>query len=156
MGSKIKADSTYKGRLVVQGFWQIPGVDCGGSFVPECRLQSICMMLAIEVELDYEVHMLYLQMGNPQRRCRRGRVRQDGTRLRNQRQNRGSFRHEAQEQLVRSPEESEKLVRPHACGGRRHRLPSALVGSVHRVHLSEREWLCHRDALNGLCSAPQR
>ena len=34
----------------------------GGSFVPACRLQSICMMLAIKVELDYEAHMLYLQM----------------------------------------------------------------------------------------------
>ena len=44
---KSKADSTYKGRLVVQGFLQIPCVDCGGTFAPVCRLQSIRMMLAI-------------------------------------------------------------------------------------------------------------
>ena len=55
---KIKADSTYKGRLVVQVLSQIHGVDCGGIFAPVCRLQSICMMLAIAVQLDYEVHML--------------------------------------------------------------------------------------------------
>ena len=70
------------------------------------------MILAIEVELDYEAHMLYLQMGNPQRRCRRGRVRQDGTRLQNQRQSRSSSRHGAQEELVRSSTEPEELVRP--------------------------------------------
>ena len=139
-----------------KGFWQIPGVDYGGSFVPDCRLQRICMMLAIEVELDYEVHILYLQMENPQRRCRRGRVRQDGTRLRNQRRSRSSSRHKAQEELVRSPAEPEELVRPYACGGRRHRLPSAQVGSVYHVHLRGREWLCRRDALSGLFSAPQR
>ena len=50
---KIKADSTYKGRLIVKGFSQIPGVDCGGTYAPVCRLQSICMMLAIVMELDY-------------------------------------------------------------------------------------------------------
>ena len=44
---KSKADSTYKSRLVVQGFSQIPCVDCGGTFAPVCRLQSIRMMLAI-------------------------------------------------------------------------------------------------------------
>ena len=92
------------------------------------------MMLAIEVKLDYEVHMLYLQMENPQRRCQRGRVRQDGTRLRNQRQSRSSSRHEAQVELVQSPAEPEELVRPYACEGQRHRLPSAQVGSVHHVH----------------------
>ena len=58
---KNKADRTYKSRLVVQGFSQIPGVDCGGTFAPVCRLQSIRMMLAIAVELDYEVHMLDVQ-----------------------------------------------------------------------------------------------
>ena len=55
---KIKTDSTYKGRLIVQGFSQIPGVDRGGTFAPVFRLQSIRMMLAIAVELDYDMHML--------------------------------------------------------------------------------------------------
>ena len=55
---KIKADSTYKVRLFVQGFSQIPGVNCSGTFAPVCRLQIIRMMLAVAVELGYEVHML--------------------------------------------------------------------------------------------------
>ena len=59
---EMKADSTYKGRFVVQGVSQIFGVDCSGSFAPVCRLQSIRMMLVIAVELDYEVHMLDVQM----------------------------------------------------------------------------------------------
>ena len=53
---KIKVDSTYKGRLVVQGFSQIPDVDCRGTF-----LQSIRIMLAIAVELDYEILVLDVQ-----------------------------------------------------------------------------------------------
>ena len=61
---------------------------------------------------------------------------------------------EPEEELVRSPAEPEELVRPYACGGRRHRLPPAQVGSVYHVHLRGREWLCHRDALNGLYSTP--
>ena len=58
---EIKADSNYKGRLVVQGFSQIPGVDCGGTFAPMCRLQSIHMMPAIAAELDYEMQVLDAQ-----------------------------------------------------------------------------------------------
>ena len=33
---------------------QVPGVDCGGTFAPVCRLQSIRMVLAIEADIDYE------------------------------------------------------------------------------------------------------
>ena len=58
---KINSDSPYEGRLGVQGFSQIPCVDCGGTFAPVCRLQSIRMILEIAVELDYEVHMLDVQ-----------------------------------------------------------------------------------------------
>ena len=58
---KIKADSTYKGQFVVEGFLQIRDVDCIDTFAPVCRLQSIRMMLAITAELDYEVHMLDVQ-----------------------------------------------------------------------------------------------
>ena len=49
-------DGTYKGRLVVQGWSQVPVID------PVCRLQSIRMMLVIAAELDYEVLMLDVQM----------------------------------------------------------------------------------------------
>ncbi|CAN0254903.1 unnamed protein product [Ascophyllum nodosum] len=58
---KIKANSTYNCRLVVPGFSQIP-VDCGGTFTPIYRLLSIRMMLAITLKLDYEAHMLDVQM----------------------------------------------------------------------------------------------
>ena len=55
---KIKADGVYKGRLVMLGWSQVPGIDCGGTFAPVCRLQSIRMVLAIAVELGYRVYML--------------------------------------------------------------------------------------------------
>ena len=74
----IKVDSTYKGRMVIQGFPRILGVDCGDTFAPECRLQSIRMMLALAAELDYEVHMLDVKTAF---RRRGGRVGQDGARL---------------------------------------------------------------------------
>ena len=58
---KIKADDRFKSRLVVLGWAHVPGIDCGGTFAPVCRLQSIRMMLAIAAELDYEVLMLDVQ-----------------------------------------------------------------------------------------------
>ena len=58
---KVKVDSTYKGRLVVLGFLWIPGVDCGGTFAPVCRLQSIRMILAIAEELNNGVYILHVQ-----------------------------------------------------------------------------------------------
>ena len=58
---KTKADEVYKGRLVVLGWSQVPGVDCGGTFAPVCRLQSIRMVLPIAAELDYEIYMLDVQ-----------------------------------------------------------------------------------------------
>ena len=32
--NKIKADGTFKSRLVVQGWSQVPGIDYGGTFAP--------------------------------------------------------------------------------------------------------------------------
>ena len=57
----MKTDGVYKGRLVVLGWSQIPGIDCGGTFAPVCRLQSIRTVLAIATELNYEVCMLDVQ-----------------------------------------------------------------------------------------------
>ena len=62
---KIKADGAYKGRLVVLGRSQAPGIDCGGIFAPVYRLQSIRMVLAIAAELDYETYMLDVQTAFP-------------------------------------------------------------------------------------------
>ena len=33
---------------------QVPGVDCGSTFAPVCRLQSIRMVLAIAAKFDFE------------------------------------------------------------------------------------------------------
>ena len=55
---KVKADKSYKGRVVVLGWGQVPGVDYGGTFAPVCRLQSIRMVLAIAAEFDFECWQL--------------------------------------------------------------------------------------------------
>ena len=59
--NKIKTDDLFKTRLVVLGWAQVSGIDCGSTFAPVCRLQSIRMVLAIAAELDYEVLMLDVQ-----------------------------------------------------------------------------------------------
>ena len=51
---KVKADKSYQRRVVVLGWGQVPGVDCGGTFAPVCRLQSTRMVLAIAEEFDFE------------------------------------------------------------------------------------------------------
>ena len=53
---KVKTDNTYKARLVAQG--HVHGRDCGGTYAPVCRLQSIRMVLAIAAELKLEVRQL--------------------------------------------------------------------------------------------------
>ena len=55
---KVKADKSHKGRVVVLGWGHVPGVDCGGTFAPVCRLQSIRMVLAIAAEFDFECWQL--------------------------------------------------------------------------------------------------
>ena len=59
--NKIKADDLFKCRLVVLEWAKVPRIDCGGTFAPVCRRQSIRMMLAIVAEVDYEVLMLDVQ-----------------------------------------------------------------------------------------------
>ena len=55
---KVKADDSRKARLVAQGWNQVPGLDCGSTFAPVCRLQSIRMALAVVVEQDWELKLL--------------------------------------------------------------------------------------------------
>ena len=55
---KVKADKSYKGRVIVLGWGQVPGVDCGGTFSPVSRLQSIRVVLAIAAEFDFECWQL--------------------------------------------------------------------------------------------------
>ena len=55
---KVKVDNTHKARLVAKGWSQVPGRDCGGTFAPVCRLQSIRMVLVIAAEMNWEVVQL--------------------------------------------------------------------------------------------------
>ena len=60
----MKANQTYKARLVAQGCNQIPGQDCGSTFAPVCRLPSVRTVLAVEMywevrQLDVETAFLY-------------------------------------------------------------------------------------------------
>lgn len=51
---KVNADNPHTGRVVVLGWEQLPGVECGSTFPPVCRLQSILMVLAIAAEYNLE------------------------------------------------------------------------------------------------------
>ena len=51
----VKANQTYK---VAHGWSQVPGQDCGSTFAPVCRLQSVRTVLAIAAEMDWEVRQL--------------------------------------------------------------------------------------------------
>ena len=55
---KMKADNTHKARLVAKGWNQVPGRDCGGTFAPVFKLQSIRMVRAIAAEMNWEVVQL--------------------------------------------------------------------------------------------------
>ena len=71
---KVKANQRYKARLVAQGWNQVPGQNCGSTFTPVCRLQSVRMVLAIAAEMDWEVRQLdvktaFLYMPTSRRRC---------------------------------------------------------------------------------------
>ena len=55
---KVKADNSCKGPVVVLGWKPLPGVDCGSTFTPVCRLQSIRMVLATASEYNLECWQL--------------------------------------------------------------------------------------------------
>ena len=55
---KVKTDNTYKARLVAQGWNQVHGRDCGGTYAPVCGLQSIRMVPAIAAELNLDVRQI--------------------------------------------------------------------------------------------------
>lgn len=58
---KVKSDGTHKARLVAQGWNQVPGRDCGGTYSPVCRLQSIRTVLALAAEKDWVIYQLDVQ-----------------------------------------------------------------------------------------------
>ena len=54
----VKANNTHKACLVVGGWGQVPAKDCGNTYTPICRIQSVRMLLAIAAEMDWEVVQL--------------------------------------------------------------------------------------------------
>ncbi|CAB1107843.1 unnamed protein product [Ectocarpus sp. CCAP 1310/34] len=55
---KRKEDGSFKGRLVAQGWNQVPGLDCGSTYAPVCRLQSIRMLACIAVQFNLELDQM--------------------------------------------------------------------------------------------------
>ena len=49
---KRKADGSFKGRVVAQGCNQVPGPNCGSTYVPVCSIQSVRMVACITVEFN--------------------------------------------------------------------------------------------------------
>lgn len=58
---EVKSKGTHKGRLVAQGWNQVPDRDCGRTYAPVCRFQSIRMVLPISPEMDWEIFQLDVQ-----------------------------------------------------------------------------------------------
>ena len=58
---KVKADGRMKARLVVQGWAQRHGFDCGSTFAPVCRLESQRILLAIATAKNWPVLALDVQ-----------------------------------------------------------------------------------------------
>jgi hypothetical protein len=48
----------YKAHVIAQGFTQIEGVDYDETFIPVAKLSSLCTILALAMELDWEVHQI--------------------------------------------------------------------------------------------------
>ena len=48
----------YKARLVAQGFFQIFGIDYTDTYSPVAKFVSICIFLAISVQLGLIVHAM--------------------------------------------------------------------------------------------------
>ena len=55
---KVKVDNSHKGRVVVLGWGQLPGIDCDSAFAPVCRLQNIRIVLVIATENSLECWQL--------------------------------------------------------------------------------------------------
>lgn len=52
---KQKTDGTFKARLVVQGWGQVSGMECSGTFAPVYRIGSIQMAMAIATDHDTNI-----------------------------------------------------------------------------------------------------
>eukprot|EP00903_Cladosiphon_okamuranus_P017600 g16211.t1 len=55
---KVKSDYTFKARVVCQGYAQRPGIDCGATFAPMCRIESQRILMAIACHYDCDIIMM--------------------------------------------------------------------------------------------------
>jgi Reverse transcriptase (RNA-dependent DNA polymerase) len=55
---KCKADGRFHTRLVAKGFTQIQGIDYDKTFSPVARFESLQLLLALAVLLDWEIHQM--------------------------------------------------------------------------------------------------
>lgn len=60
---KVKSNCTVKARLVVPGWSQRPGIGCGATFAPVCRIKRQRLLLAIYTRRDWDTHKLYIKNG---------------------------------------------------------------------------------------------
>eukprot|EP00952_Eustigmatos_sp_NYUAD-ZCMA_P012773 51124-Eustigmatos_ZCMA.PRE.1 len=54
----LGAIARYKARLVAQGYHQVPGRDCGETFAPVHKLQSLRIVLALAATMDWHVEQM--------------------------------------------------------------------------------------------------
>ena len=58
---KVKADHTLEGRVEVEGWGQVSGIDCGCTNLLVYRFQNICLALTIAASEDWEALQLDVQ-----------------------------------------------------------------------------------------------
>ena len=46
----------YKARLAAQGFTQLSGADYDETFSPVVRMESLCMLIALSIQLGFKLH----------------------------------------------------------------------------------------------------
>jgi Reverse transcriptase (RNA-dependent DNA polymerase) len=52
------AITRYRARLITQGFSQVPGVDFFETYAPIAKMASMCILLAMAVCHDFEIHQV--------------------------------------------------------------------------------------------------
>ena len=128
--NKIKADSLFKSCLVMLGWAQVPGIDCGGTFAPVCRLQSISTMLAIATKVDYEVLLLDVQTAFLKAAVEKEVDAKMAFGYETYEKSGVPFVMKLKKESLRSSTETQELVRYHGQSSLEHWLPLAQVGSV--------------------------
>ncbi|CAM9879950.1 unnamed protein product, partial [Sphacelaria rigidula] len=54
----LQQENIHKGRVVVLGWGNVPGIDCGSTFIPVCGIQSVRVVLAVAAEYNLDCWQL--------------------------------------------------------------------------------------------------